>query len=96
MNKRFFLIGLVAAVMMLSCTNKETPVLAPTLTLSPVSASLKVGEMTTIEASGTATNIEWTSSDTTVATVFHGIVTAHAIGSTKIVATSGQTQAACV
>ena len=95
MNKRFFLIGLVAAVMMLSCTNKETPVLAPTLTLAPVSATLKVGEMTTIEASGTATNIEWTSSDTTVATVFHGIVTAHAIGSTKIVATSGQTQAAC-
>lgn len=47
--------------------------------------------MTTIEVIGSATNIEWSSSNEAVATVFHGVITANAIGATTITATSGKT-----
>ena len=56
---------------------------------------MKVGDMATIDASGTATNIVWTSSDESVATVYYGVVTAKAIGSTTITARSGDVFAEC-
>ena len=57
--------------------------------LNPNSLQMKVGEITTINVIGEATNIEWASSDDSVATVFHGVITANAIGTTTITAKSG-------
>jgi len=85
---QLFLIA--AAVLFASCEKSEPTV---TLTLSPVTLSLKVGDVSTIEASGTATNIVWTSSNEEVATVYYGVVTAKAIGTTTITATSGKVSA---
>lgn len=59
--------------------------------LSPNSLQMKVGDITTINVIGQATNIEWASSNEDVATVFHGAVTAKAIGTTTITAKSGET-----
>ena len=59
--------------------------------LNPNSLQMKVGEITTINVIGEATNIEWASSDDSVATVFHGTVTANAIGNATITAKSGST-----
>ena len=58
--------------------------------LSPNSLQMKVGDITTINVIGQATNIEWASSNEDVATVFHGVVTAKAIGTTTITAKSGE------
>ena len=58
--------------------------------LSPNSLQMKVGDITTINVIGQATNIEWASSNEDVATVFHGAVTAKAIGTTTITAKSGE------
>lgn len=51
--------------------------------------------MVTIDATGTAKNIEWTSSDENVASVYYGVVTAKAIGMTVITARSGDVSAEC-
>jgi len=51
--------------------------------------------MATIDATGTAKNIEWISSDENVATVYYGVVTAKAIGMTVITARSGDVSAQC-
>ena len=59
--------------------------------LRPNSLQMKVGDITTINVIGQATNIEWASSNEDVATVFHGAVTAKAIGTTTITAKSGET-----
>ncbi|MBO4454348.1 MAG: family 16 glycosylhydrolase [Paludibacteraceae bacterium] len=83
----------IAAFFFASCEKPEPTV---TLSLSPVSLSLKVGDISTIEATGTATNIEWTSSNEEVATVYYGVVTAKAIGTTTITAKSGKVSAECI
>ena len=59
--------------------------------LNPNSLQMKVGDITTISIIGEATNIEWASSDDSVATVFHGTVTANAIGNATITAKPGST-----
>ena len=93
MRKFFYLIAV--AVCLVAC---ETPATDPTVTLnlSPVTMTLKVGDIATIDATGTATNIEWTSSDEEVATVYHGVVTAKAIGYAEVTATSGKVSATCI
>ena len=85
---------LIAAVALFAACEKSEP--TTTLSLSPVSLSMKVGDISTIEAVGTATNIVWTSSNEETATVYHGVVTAKAIGTTTITATSGKVSAECV
>ena len=63
------------------------------LSLNPNTLQMTVGDITTIAAIGNATNIEWSSSNDSVATVFHGVITAKAIGATTITAKSGNTMA---
>lgn len=96
MKKVFYLLSLSIAVLCLcvSCEKPTEPTTA-TLTLSPVTVQMKVGEMVTIDATGTAKNIEWTSSDENVASVYYGVVTAKAIGMTVITARSGDVSAEC-
>ena len=76
-----------------ACMNSEQPQPEVTLSLDPVTVQLKVGEMATIDAIGTAANIEWKSSNTDVAEVYYGVVTAKAIGKAEITATSGKASA---
>ena len=93
MRKVSHLLLIVAAIFCASCEKAEP---TATLSLSPVSLSMKVGDIATIESSGTATNIVWTSSNEEVATVYYGVVTAKAVGSATITATSGKVSAECV
>ena len=96
MKKVFYLLSFSAAVLCLCVAcEKPTEPTKVTLSLSPVTLQLKVGELATVEASGTATNIEWTSSDENVATVYYGVVTAKAIGTTVVTARSGDVFAEC-
>lgn len=90
MRKLFNLILLTAAVLFAACEKPETP-----FSLSPNVLQLKPGEMQTIEIVGTAKNVEWTSSNPDVATVYYGVVTAQAIGKTIITAKSGKQAATC-
>ena len=82
----------LAAVCFLGCEKSQGPGNV-TLDLNPVTLQMKVGDMATIEATGTAKNIEWKSSNEDVATVYYGVVTAKAIGKAEITATSGKVSA---
>lgn len=93
MRKVFILFTTIVTLLGLASCEKEVPV---TLTLSTNTVQLKVGDIYTIEAIGNATNIEWTSSDAEVAEVYHGVVTAKAIGATVITARSGKVFAECM
>jgi len=95
MKKIFYLLSLSVAVFSLvACEKPADP--AVTLNLSPITLTLKVGDIATIETSGTASNIEWTSSNEEVATVYYGVVTAKAIGMAEVVAKSGNASATCI
>lgn len=61
---------------------------APTITLSATSKSMKVGETTTLTATTTPSgqSVTWSSSNTSVATVSNGIITAKATGTATITA----------
>lgn len=63
--------------------------------LNPNVLQLKPGDIQTVEIVGTAANVEWASSNEEVATVYHGVVTANAIGKTIITAKSGKQTATC-
>ena len=93
MRKLSYLLIFVSAILMMAGEKPKEP--TATLSLSPVTLQLKVGEMATIDATGTATNIEWTTSDESVASVYYGVVTAKAIGTTVVTARSGDVSAQC-
>lgn len=84
---------LISAVVFAACEKPATPENPVTLSLDPVTLQLKVGDIATIDTKGTATNIEWTSSNEEVASVYYGVVTANAIGKAEITATSGNVSA---
>ena len=88
-----YLLLIAAVVCMAACDQKQDEPSSVTLELNPVTLQLKVGDMATIDTKGTATNIEWTSSNEEVATVYYGVVTAKAIGKAEITATSGKVSA---
>lgn len=93
--RKFFIVAIPIAVLFgMAACKPNTPV--ATLSLSAATLQLKVGDMSTIETSGTATNIEWSSSDEDVATVYYGVVTAKSIGKTVVKAYSGDVSAECI
>lgn len=81
---------LLGAVWMTACEKPKEPATG-SITLNPVTLQLKVGDVATIDATGT--NIEWKSSNPEVAEVYYGVVTAKAIGKAEITATSGKATA---
>ena len=85
MKKVAFLILLVCTACFIGCESTVS------FSLQPNSLQMKVGDITTINVIGEATNIEWMSSNDSVATVFHGVVTAKAIGAATITAKAGKT-----
>lgn len=88
-----YLFLIAAVVCMAACGQKQEEPTNVTLELNPVTLQLKVGDIATIDTKGTATNIEWTSSNEEVASVYYGVVTANAIGKAEITATSGNVSA---
>ena len=68
-----------------------------TLTLDKTSLTLKVGESSTLKATVNPSNAElaWRSSDSSIATVFNGIVTAVKTGNATITLTAGNKTAHC-
>ena len=93
MRNSFLFLVLIATVSLTACKHKQDP--DGPITLSPLTLQMKVGEIATIEATG-ANNIEWTSSNEAVATVYHGVVTAQAIGTADIIAKAGSVSATCI
>ena len=85
MRKLFNLI-LVAAVLTACKTPTPDPV---NISITPATAQMKVGDMTTLEVTGATANIEWSTSNEEVASVYHGVVTAKAIGKAEITAKVG-------
>ncbi|MBO4666445.1 MAG: Ig-like domain-containing protein, partial [Paludibacteraceae bacterium] len=93
--RKFFIVAISIAVLFgIAACKPNTP--TATLSLSTATLQLKVGDMSTLETSGTATNIEWSSSDEEVATVYYGVVTAKSIGKTVVKAYSGDVSAECI
>lgn len=90
MRKLRNLILFAAAILLAACEAPETP-----FTLNPNVLQMKPGEIQTVEIVGSATNVEWTSSNPDVATVYYGAITAQAIGKTIITAKSGKQTATC-
>lgn len=67
-----------------------------TISVNPASTTLTVGGTATLKVETNITgNVTWTSSNTAVATVANGVVTAKAAGSATITATAGGKSAAC-
>ena len=93
MHKFYLLFVLV--VLCLACEKKQPTEPATGIKLNPVTLQLKVGDIATIdvETSGKAADIKWTSSNTDVADVYSGVVTAKAIGKAAITAALGNTTA---
>lgn len=91
MRKNLFLIVCFAAGVLTSCS---TPTPEPlNISITPVTAQMKVGDMTTLEVTGATSNIEWSTSNEEVASVYHGVVTAKAIGKAEITAKVGTASA---
>ncbi len=97
MKKKWFVSALLVVLCMMGCTPQETEV-DTTITLSESVLSMTVGDIAMLEATISPVNADvvWTSSDDSVATVFHGAVTATGIGHTTITATANGKSAACV
>lgn len=75
-------------------------VAATGVTLDKATASVTKGETLTLTATVTPSDstdkVEWSSSDTSVATVDNGVVTALTVGETTITAKAGDKEATCV
>ncbi|MBD5254820.1 MAG: Ig domain-containing protein [Barnesiella sp.] len=82
------------------CVITVTPTSVTSITLSQTSVELTIGESTTITATISPENAEdktitWSSSDTAVATVTNGTITAVAVGTATITASCGDVTAEC-
>ena len=89
------LVFAMAALAFVACNKKEDQQPSDqTLTLTPTSMTLKVGETGTITANVAVTT--WASSNESVATVANGVVTAVAEGNAVISATANNVTKTCV
>lgn len=87
---------LVAAIWTMAACNRQTEEPEVKISIDPVTVTMKVGDMTTLEVKGATANIEWATSNEDVATVIHGVVTAKAIGKAEISASVGKSTATCI
>lgn len=87
---------MVAVVSLTACNKVNPPEPEPepvNISITPASQQMKVGDMVTLEVVGASANIEWSSSNEDVATVYYGVVTAKAIGKAEITAKVGKASA---
>ena len=80
-----------------TCVVTVSPIEATSLTLDKTSVTMKVGESTTLKATVTPSNaaLTWKSSNSDVATVYNGVVTALKSGEAIITVLSGEKSAQC-
>ena len=71
MKKLLHSISCLCAVLLMTACEMVPSV---SFSLNPNSLQMKVGDIANIDVVGSATNIEWTSSNESVATVFHGVI----------------------
>ena len=96
---RTFCYSLLTSLTILSfaaCNKVNPPEPEPepvNISITPASQQMKVGDMVTLEVVGASANIEWSSSNEDVATVYYGVVTAKAIGKAEITAKVGSSSA---
>ncbi len=90
MHKICKLFVCIAAIVLAACEKQEAPIV-----LNQTVLQMKPGELQTLEVVGSAPNVEWTSSNPDVATVYYGVVTAQAIGKAIITASTGKQSATC-
>ena len=89
--------SLLMTMVIMAFTACTTPTPEPVnISIEPATLQLKVGDMTTVELIGATANIEWSSTNEAVATVYHGVITAKAIGKAEIIASVGTSKANCV
>ena len=94
MRKVYAILFATIVTVFASCTNPGTePV---NISITPATVQMKVGDIATVELVGATANIEWSSTNEAVATVYYGVVTAKAIGKAEIIATVGKSTANCV
>ncbi len=87
----FILVAVATLGLFTACEPKQE------LTLSQNVLSLTVGDMATLTATANpSAEIAWTSSDDSVATVFHGVVTATGVGNATITASANGATATCI
>lgn len=108
MIKRFCAVCLLALMVLTSCDHVNVPDGNPndnikdtisdttsSFTLSSAVLQIKVGDIATLEVIGDAANIEWKSSNDSVASVFYGVITAKAVGFANIIASKKGCQVVC-
>lgn len=87
-----------AAGLFAGCNDDETLATAETVVLDKPAITLEVGDREQLKATVTPDDgqtLVWSSSDTSVATVTEGAVTAVAVGSARITVRTGSAEAAC-
>lgn len=89
LHKSFILLFLP---LLLSCN--RNPVY--TVSISPSILSMTIGDVQTLDVNTNASDVEWSSENDSVATVFYGVVTAKGIGHTNIIAKVDGATAVCV
>ena len=110
MRRLYFLSVCVAALVLSGCEPKtpvdnpgdptepkDTTTVTPSekFTLSQVVLQMKPGDISTLEVVGKAVNVEWSSSNPDVATVYYGVVEAKAIGKSIVTAKTATYEASC-
>ena len=89
MRKVINLLTCAVVFVLTACNNSAS------FTLSPSVLQLKPGDIQTIEVIGSSQNLECTTTNAEVATVYYGVVEAKAIGKTIITAKAGTNTASC-
>jgi len=89
MRKVINLLTCAVVFVLTACNNSAS------FTLSPGVLQLKPGDIQTIEVIGSSQNLEWSTTNAEVATVYYGVVEAKAIGKTIITAKAGTNTASC-
>jgi hypothetical protein len=97
MYNQFFLgklAGIALVLFLMGCSEKDESVALESISVSPPSVLLEVGEKQQLTATAIPANVEgvnfrWTSADESIATVSDGWVTAIAEGSTTVIVRSG-------
>ena len=98
--RNFLSVAVVAAVLITSCKPQEVEIKVSSITLDTTTLSLLVNGEYTLTATilpenATNKSVAWTSSNTNVATIENGKVTALAIGNATIIAQAGEKIATC-
>lgn len=100
-TKAFYLVLLLfTAFYLTSCTEDEEPIINMTgISMNVDSVEVEMGSTVTLEATlepeGAEGDIEWTSSDASVAPVNNGVITGLKVGTATIAASSGAFSATC-